>query len=196
MYNAGRNHHSHHGRASSESHPTQVDTTIPPNAPRHHTIPLPPRGWNNVPQPYIHPLLRYSYSPCITYDVRHPPSSAFAPNTRLEWAHEPATNPSSPQMIITCYVLPRPFIVRPFGKHYDFVTIHDILLAVHREFSEARVRAAEDSSSRTSSTEGGSSETELLLTGDVGLFQRPSARFIWKGLSEEKSPGNWLLHIE
>ena len=121
MYNAGRNHHSHHGRGGFESHPSQVDTTISPNAPRHHPIPLPPRVWKNVPQPHIHPLLRYSYSSFISYDIRHPPFFAFALNTRLEWAHEPATNPSSPQMIITCYVLPRPFIVRPFGKHYDFM---------------------------------------------------------------------------
>ncbi|KAF8327986.1 hypothetical protein F5887DRAFT_1009387 [Amanita rubescens] len=195
MYNTGRNHYSH-GRPGSESYPTsapnpQVDNNgipTPPNAPHHHPIPLPPRVWNNVPQPYLHPLLRYSHHPSISYDVRHPPSYASAPNTRLEWAHEPATNPSSPEIIITCHPLPHPFIVRPFGKHYDFVTIHDILLAVHREFSEV-IQATENNSSRP----GKSGETELLLTGEIGLS---NARSIWKGLSEEKSPGNWLLHIE
>src|SRR6266576_5568325 len=194
MYNTGRNHYSH-GRAGSESYPTsapnpQVDNNGIPSAPRHHPIPLPQRVWNNVPQPNLHPLLRYSPHPSISYDVRHPPSYASAQNTRLEWAHEPATNPSSPEMIITCYALPHwadPFIVRPLGKHYDFVTIHDILLAVHREFSEA-ILAAENSSESRTSRPGRSGETELLLTGEIGLSQRPNVRCIWKGLSEEKSP--------
>ena len=195
MYNGGRNHRSHAQRTGSESYPTpapspQVDTNgfpLPPNAPRHHPISLPPRvsSWN---QPYLHPLLRYSpYHPFISYDIRHPPTYASAPNTRLEWAHEPATNPSTPQMIITCHgVLPRPFIVRPYGINYDFVTILDVLLAVHREFIEAL---------RATGTSRGPAGSELLLTG-TGLYRGPSLRYIWKGLSEERSPGHWLLHVE
>lgn len=70
--------------------------------------------------------------------------------------------------------------------NYDFVTILDVLLAVHREFIEAL---------RATGTRRGLTGSELLLTG-TGLSRGPSVRYIWKGLSEERSPGHWLLHVE
>ena len=196
MYNGWNNDPPNHG--SAESYPTPAPSPevnsngipLAPGAPRHLPIPLPPRPFN-TPRPYLHPLLRYTICPCILYDVRQHPTFASAPNARLEWAHESATNPPSSRVIITCHVLPRPFIVRPSGRIYDYVTILDILLAVHGEFAEAlRVAWTDARPAETATT------TSLLFAGYSTMPNVLSGRYIWNGLSEEKAPGNWLLHIE
>ncbi|KAF8335219.1 hypothetical protein F5887DRAFT_892147 [Amanita rubescens] len=143
----------------------------------------------DTPPSHLHPILRYANCPCIEYDVRQRPSCASAPHLRLEWAHESATNPPSSQVVITCHVLPRPFVVRPSGRNYDFVTVHDILLAVHRA-----IRAAEafyNPGLDWWTSRPGEAATPW-STVPVAL----SGRYMWKGLSEEIAPGNWLLHIE
>jgi hypothetical protein len=192
MYNGWNNYPPGHGGAESYPSPApspEVNADgipLAPGAPRRLPVPLPPRPFN-TPRPHLHPLLRYTLCPCILYDVRHPPSFASAPNARLEWAHESATNPPSSRVIITCHVLPRPFIVRPSGRIYDYVTIHDILLAVHGEFTAA-LRAAWAPGETASSP-----SSLLLLTGPPNVL---SGRYIWNGLSEERAPGNWLLHVD
>jgi hypothetical protein len=181
-----------------ESYPTpapspQIDDEgipLPPGAPKFRALPLPQMGFG-APPSHLHPILRYANCPCIEYDVRQRPSCASAPHSRLEWAHESATNPPSSQVIITCHVLPRPFVVRPSGRNYHFVTVHDILLAVHRA-----TRAAEafyyNPGLNSWTSRPGETATALWWTVPVAL----SGRYMWKGLSEEIAPGNWLLHIE
>ena len=168
---------------------------LPPKRPRCHPIQL-PQGPFVTPQSHLHPLLGYANCPCIAYDVREHPSAASAPHSRLEWAHEPATNPPSSQIIITCRVLPHPFVVHPSGRNYDFVTVHDILEAVHSAFREI-IRAADRRNPIPRRSGRSETASTLLLSGLPGA--RPSVlseRYMWKGLSEEISPGNWLLHIE
>jgi len=202
MHN-GRDHYSP-GRGPN-SYPTpapspEVDdegVPLPPKRPRCHPVQLPQKTFI-IPQPHLHPLLGYADCPCIVYDIREHPNAASAPHSRLEWAHESATNPPSLQIIITCQVLPHPFVVHPSGRNYDFVTVHDILEAVHSAFSEA-IRAAEDHRNLISrSRRSGQDETAttLLLGGFPSGLSVLSERYTWKGLSEEISPGNWLLHIE
>lgn len=161
---------------------------LPPRAQRHR-LPLP----FGTPRSRLNPLLSYAYHPGIVYDVRERPSSASTSHARLEWAQEAATNPPLPEMSIVCQLLPRPLVVLPSGRRCNFVTVHDILLTVHCEFTEA-IRAADDGS------DGGPAETatsSLLLDGrPPGRLDALSGRYTWKGISEEISPGKWLLHIE
>ena len=166
---------------------------LPPGAPKFHPLSLPPMSFGTPPT-HLHPILRYADCPCIEYDIRQRPSCASAPHSRLEWAHESATNPPSSQVIITCHVLPRPFVVRPSGRNYDFVTVHDILLAVHRA-----IRAAEvfyNPSLDSWRSRPGETATGLWSSECSARPIAPSGRYMWKGLSEEIAPGNWLLHVE
>ena len=185
----------------TESYPTpapspQVDDEgipLPPSTPRRH-LPLLPSAFS-TPRPHLHPLLSYGNRPGIMYDVREHPSSASTRHGQLEWTREPATNPPSPGIIITCHVLPHQFVVLPSESCSEFVTVHDILLAVHSTFSQA-MRAAEDPRNHRSWTNR-SGETPATLLGEH--LERPDAlseRYTWKGISEEIFPGNWLLHIE
>lgn len=199
MYN-GWEHYS--PRQGSESYPTpapspQVDddgVPLPPGAPKFHTIPLPPTCFGTLH--HLHPILRYANCPCIQYDVMQRPNYASATHARLEWAHESVTNPPSSQVIITCQVLPHPFIVHPSGRSYDFVTVHDILLAVHRAFIEA-IREAEARCNLSSWTRRQDDPaTALWSSGHCTRSIVLSGRHTWKGISEEIAPGNWLLHIE
>ena len=119
---------------------SNVCTLAAPGAPKMKPVPLPPLSLDGTP---LSPLLAQSTRPCIEYDVRHHPAYASAPNTGQEWAHEPATNPPSREMIIVCMVLPKPFAVRP-SKGYSFVTIHDVLAATNMEFRRAAREAADD----------------------------------------------------
>ena len=176
----------------------QVDdkgVPLPPSAPEFSTIPLPSITGFGTPPPHLHPILGYADCPCIEYDVRKHPGYASARLARLEWAHESATNPPSSQIIITCHVLPHPFVVRPSGRSYCFVTIRDILLAVHRAFNEAsRNAGALHNLSQWAGGPGGAA-TALWSRGQSG----PSVvfgRYTWKGISEEIAPRNWVLHIE
>ena len=188
----------HYSPRGTKSYPTplpspQMDNEgapLPPRAQRHR-LPLP----FSAPRPRLNPRLSYAYRPSIVYDVRERPSSASTPYAaRLEWAQEEATNPPSPQMIIVCHLLPHPFVVLPSGRRGNFVTVHDILVTVHSEFTEA-IRAADDSNSlrwmdRTATS-------SLLLDGHPARLDALSlGRYMWKGISEEVSPGRWLLHIE
>lgn len=167
---------------------------LPPATPRSHSIQLPQRSFVNL-QPRLHPLLSYANRPRIVYDIRERPSSASASRARLEWARESATNPPSSQVIITCQVFPRPFVVRPSGRDYNFVTVHDILAAVHCAFKEVIWIAG--NRCNLASQRGGQDETARETTLLFGRLSRGlSVRYMWKGLSEEISPGNWLLHIE
>ena len=185
-----------------QSYPTpapspQVDDNgipLPLGAPKFNTIPLPSiTGFGTAP-PHLHPILGYADCPCIEYDVRKRPGYASARLARLEWAQESATNPPSSQIIITCHVLPHPFVVRPSGGYY-FVTVHDILLAVHRAFNNAsRDTGVLHNLSQWMGGPGGTA-TALWSRGQSGpnvLF----GRYRWKGISEEIAHGNWLLHIE
>jgi hypothetical protein len=182
-----------------ESYPTpapspQVDNDgvpLPPGAPKFHPIPLPPTGFGIAPS-HLHPILGYADCPCIEYDVRKRPSYASARLARLEWAHESVTNPPSSQIIITCHVLPRPFVVRPSGRSYYFVTVRDILLAVHRAFNEAFGDAGALHNLSPWAGGPGGTATALWSRGP----SMPFGRYTWKGISEEIAPGNWLLHIE
>jgi hypothetical protein len=76
------------------------------------------------------------------------------------------------------------------GRDYDYVTILDILLAVHGEFTEA-LRVAWTGTRPTETA-----TTSLLFDGYSTMPNVLSGRYIWNGLSEEKAPGNWLLHVE
>ncbi|KAF8675165.1 hypothetical protein AX14_005220 [Amanita brunnescens Koide BX004] len=187
------------GRSPSpRSYPTPVPSPdvdekgvpLPPGAPKFHPIPLPSTGFS-VPPPHLHPILGYADCPCIQYDVRKHPSYASALRARLEWAHELATSPPSSQIIITCHALPHPFVVRPSGRRYYFVTVYDILLAVHRAFNDAFRNIPSPWTSRPSG-----SATALLSGGQSGRPSILPGRYTWKGVSEEIAPGNWLLHIE
>jgi hypothetical protein len=128
---------------------------------------------------YVHPMLVYTICPCIEYDVRDPPAYASAPNARLEWAYEPATNPPAGEMTIICMALPRPFVVRPLIRDYDFVTILDLLATTHLAFRDV-ANAVNNNNNR------------LPWSSTPSSFER----YKWAGLSEQRSPGNWLLHIE
>lgn len=167
---------------------------LPPRATRHR-LPLP----FGIPRPRLNPLLSYANHPGIVYDVRERPSSAFTPHARLEWEQEEAIYPPSPEMTIICHLLPRPFVVLPSGRRCNFVTVHDILLAVHCEFTEA-IRAADNNSNSLRWTNRRPDEaitSLLLLDGHLsGRLDALSGRYTWKGISEEISPGAWLLHIE
>ncbi|KAM6503076.1 hypothetical protein JOM56_000019 [Amanita muscaria] len=188
MYNNGWSNYSPFPLSSpAESYPSpaptpQVDESgipIPPGAPNRRHIPLPPNSFSGI---RTHPLLGYDPTcPCIEYDVRCSPTYASAPNARLEWAYESAMNPQTREMTITCMVLPRPFVVRPTFEGYDFVTILDVLVATHRAFCDvAHVSRVHNSRLPWSpSRSSGSME-----------------RFKWAGLSEQRAPGDWLLHIE
>ena len=65
------------------------------------------------------------------------------PHARLEWTQEMVTHPPTPEMVTIRHVQPHPFIILPL-RCSTFVTVHDILLAVHFKCSEA-IRAAESS---------------------------------------------------
>ena len=201
-------------RRGSRAYPTpapspQVDAAgipLPPSAPRHHLSPLP--NVFSTPRAHLHPLLSYANCPSIAYDIRKRPSTASTRHGRLEWAHESATSPPSAWMTITCHLLPRPFVVLPSAQFYDFVTLHDILQAVHCEIVEAlRLGAATEGRNvsslgawnwadrRPEETRPAADLSSLLAGHSVGL-NGLSGRYIWKGLSEEKAPGDWILHIE
>ena len=135
-------------------------------------------------------------SPCIEYDMRKRPHYASARLARLEWAQESATNPPSSQLIITCHALPRPFIVRPCGRNYHFVTVHDILLAVHRAFNEAFGDTGALHNPGPWMSRPGGTATALWSREHSSAPSMPSGRYKWKGISDEIAPGNWLLHIE
>lgn len=200
MYNGG-NHYSPGQGPSSYPTPAsspEVDSEglpLPPCTPRYRSIQLPQRSFVKL-QPRLHPLLSYANRPCIVYDIRERPSAASAPRARLEWAHESATDPPSSQVIVTCQVLPCPCVVSPSGRNYDYVTVYDILEAVHCAFREiiwvGEGRCYLDSQ-RSGQDEIG---TTLLFGGHPERLSELMERYTWKGLSEEISPGNWLLHIE
>ena len=189
-----------------QSYPTpapspQVDDEgipLPLGAPKSNTIPLPSITGLGNPPSHLHPILGYADCPCIEYDVRKRPCHASARLARLEWAHESAINPPSSQIIVTCHVLPHPFVVRPCGRSYYFVTVHDILLNVHRAFNDTfgDTEAWDNPSPWTSGPSETRTATALWSSGQSGAPSMPSGRYKWKGISDEIAPGNWVLHIE
>ena len=187
-----------------QSYPTpapspQVDdegVPLPPGAPKSNTIPLPSITSFGTPPPHLHPILGYADCPCIEYDVRKRPCYASARLARLEWAHESATSPPSSHIIITCHVLPHPFVVRPSRRSYNFVTVHDILLAVYRALNEAFEDTGVLRNPGPWMSGLGGTATALWSREHSDAPSMPSGRYKWKGISEEVGHGNWLLHIE
>ncbi|KIL59090.1 hypothetical protein M378DRAFT_169717, partial [Amanita muscaria Koide BX008] len=114
---------------------------IPPATPRLEPIPLPPMS---VDDTTLNTLVTYASRPRIQYDVRHHPGYASAPTGRQHWSEEPATNPSTPKMVIVCMVLPGPFVVYPASSDLNYVTVGDVLAAAHNAFREAAQDAADD----------------------------------------------------
>ncbi|KAF8631467.1 hypothetical protein AX15_002381 [Amanita polypyramis BW_CC] len=184
-----------------ESYPTPAPTPrmantgilCPPSPPRLRPLSLPPTTFSD---PRLHPLLVYSTCPGIEYDVRQPPAYASAPNARLEWAYESATHPGSTQIIITCMELPCPFEVYPSAKGNGFITIHDILQAVHVAFRKAARSVEGREGSNLWTTRPGLGSQSILLSSHLRRLVALPERYVWAGLSEQIGSDNWLLHIE
>lgn len=153
----------------------------PPITPQLRPISLPSLPCTG---PRLHRLLHYAARPRIAYDLRRSPSHAQALSERLDWIYEPATFPSSLSLTLVCTILPEQIIVFPC-RGYDYVTLNDVLSAVHEEYQQAEPQAADV----------GITETESIPI----LFSShsmASARYMWAGLSDCVAPGTWLLHIE
>jgi hypothetical protein len=86
----------------------------------------------------MHPLLRYSFTPTIHFNLLHHPSSITTlPDHRppaLLTFTEPATSPPLPSLTIISPPLPWSIIVHP-QRPNKFVTVSDVLLALHRALS-------------------------------------------------------------
>ncbi|KAM6488899.1 hypothetical protein JOM56_015630 [Amanita muscaria] len=70
-------------------------------------------------------------------------------------------------------------------RGYNYVTLNDVLSAVHEAYQRAEPQP----------TDVGITETESIPI----LFSShstASARYMWAGLSDYVAPGAWLLHIE
>ena len=110
----------------------------PPNAPLLRTVPLPPILHAG---PAIHPALPFAAHPGIKWDIRQPPSHALVEFARLEWAFEAATSPPMRTIILICAILHGPIVVSPLHQDYDYVTVRDVLLAVHQAYSASQLHA-------------------------------------------------------
>lgn len=163
-------------------------------------IPLPPML--SVPVT-LHPLLRYQPIPGIEYSMFYSPSSA-APtrphHTHPRWLQESATFPNLASLTIRAQWQERAIVVFPGEAAYGFVTIWDVLVAVHRAL---RGKATYLHSNAHHNP--------------LGLFHRPrqrdvmqpdegtirasmmiltQGRTLWRGLSPSTTEADvWLLHI-
>ena len=72
----------------------------------------------------------------LSHELVEHPGSASMPHVRLAWTQEMVTHPPTPEMVTIRHVQPHPFIILPL-RCSTFVTVHDILLAVHFKCSEA-----------------------------------------------------------
>ncbi|KAF8335197.1 hypothetical protein F5887DRAFT_921231 [Amanita rubescens] len=165
MYNGGD--HYSPGQGPS-SYPTpasspEVDSEgfpLPPATPRYRSIQLPQRSFVKL-QPRLHPLLSYANRPCIVYD------SPGTSKRRIRAARTSrmGTRVSHKSAFVTSY---RHLPVSPSGRNYDYVTVYDILEAVHCAFREV-IWVAEDrcylDSQRSGRDEIG---TALLFGGHPG----------------------------
>ncbi|KAM6503091.1 hypothetical protein JOM56_000034 [Amanita muscaria] len=155
---------------------SNTSALIPPATPRLEPILLPPMSFDDTT---LNALVTYASRPRIQYDVSHHPGYASAPTGRHHWSEEPATNPPTPKMVIVCMVLPKPFVVRPARRDLKYVTVRDLLAAVHNAFREAAQQAVADDE-----------------TWVPGFSMWSDVSYTWAGLSEQSAPHTWLLHIE
>ncbi|KAK2462609.1 hypothetical protein APHAL10511_005342 [Amanita phalloides] len=195
MYNGWEQYSPNHG---AESYPTPAPSPqrnsagipLAPGAPRMRPIPLQPTDPDG---PRLHPLLVYANCPNLVYDVRRHPRHASARNARMEWLHEPAISPVSEELVITCRPLSRTFVVRPSTWGYHYVTVHDVLLAVHHGIQEVGWAVENPNNISSWITGGGGEPVGMLMGGQISFYGN---RFKWKGLSEYTPPRDWFLHIE
>jgi hypothetical protein len=95
-------------------------------------IPL-PRLYNGPV--LINPLLEYSPVPMIEYDVTLPATFATLNSRRREALErsldEPATSPAMSSLTFCSPSFPKPVIAFPRNAPHPFVTVRDVLAAVH-----------------------------------------------------------------
>lgn len=105
----------------------------------------------------IHPLLRLHTSPAIHWNILEEPSpvstsisSHIGPFGSFggHWMFEPATNPPLTSVCIRApIILDRPIVVFPSHSHHRrrYVTVIDVLTAVHQAISGSRARGNQSS---------------------------------------------------
>jgi len=96
-------------------------------------LPLVPEVLYSSP-PSVHPVLRYSLKPNISFDlIFHPSTITTLPDHRplpLHTLTEPATNPPLPHITVISPHLPWPIIIQVPPNKY--ITVSDVLLTLHR----------------------------------------------------------------
>lgn len=104
-------------------------------------IPLPPTIPSNI---ILNPLLELGLVPSIQYNVTLPPPSMLlnssGPRHHEGWFQLPATEPSMTSVTIRSSALDRPIVVRPANIYCGFVTVWDVLSAIHNAFREEALR--------------------------------------------------------
>jgi len=183
--------------------PSSMQWSSPPlihNKSPYACIPLPPMS--SVPVT-LHPLLRYQPTPGIEYWMVFSPSSAAPTRPHLthpRWLQEAATFPNLPSLTIRAIWQERAIVVFPGEATYGFITIWDVLVAVHREL-RGKVTYLHSNAHHN----------------PLGLFHRPRQRDVtqpdestirasimmmlqgrtkWRGLSPSPMEADvWLLHI-
>ena len=117
----------------------------PPPVQRQGFMPLPELS---VAPVYLHPMLHYSISPAVAYDLSLPPSSASAPVARhhvayRDWRKHLATKPADiGSMTIRIAGVARPVVVLPARRNAAGITIDDVLSVVHWVLRTAAIEQA------------------------------------------------------
>lgn len=123
---------------------------LPQYTPRFDYAPLYPTQ-KVVPSARISPVLNYSPKPAWSWDIGFPLSTA-RPRPPADVLAAPATTPTMQTITIICAILPWAITVkagadpdsRPLGTPATFVSIGDVLVAIHKNVRLAVVQAEFD----------------------------------------------------
>ncbi|KAF6751722.1 hypothetical protein DFP72DRAFT_473499 [Ephemerocybe angulata] len=149
--------------------PSPSNTPLPSSPPPlnhsrspYANVPLPPVLPYQEGEPIVHPVLeRGPTSLAMHWDVRTSPSAALSsissllrhrqhPRDRREprpqdWQYQAATFPALDSIVIRTAAIPdRPLVVFPTSTKHGFVTVYDVLNAVHRAVCPPHVEVGDE----------------------------------------------------
>lgn len=154
----------------------------------------------------IHPLLRYEPTSYIEYSLLFLPLSATPTTphlTQQQWLQEPATYPNLPSLIIRATWQERVIVVFPSEGSYGFVTVENVLDAVHAALrAKARDLHANTHYKLNNSALFYHQKQRVAMQPDEGairllIMKLVQGRTAWRGLSPSTAEVDvWLLQIQ
>jgi len=167
-------------------------------------IPL-PRLYNGPV--LINPLLEYSPVPMIEYDVALPATFATLNSRRREALErsldEPAASPAMSSLTLCSPSFPKPVIAFPRNAQHPFVTVRDVLAAVHDAIRVFAIEFHDPPPTYNlwgSPTERVQTHQSQAAISDAHVRQLimeflPGGS-IWAGISPSPAePDVWILHV-